>query len=60
MEKGGDFGILRSYAVVGFLCDPADGGNKDTVGWKLIGFEDKFYYQPPFGYYDAHADEVKS
>lgn len=60
LEKGNDFGLLRGYALTGFLCDPADGGNKDEIGWKLIGFEDKFYYQPPFGYYDAHADEVKS
>lgn len=60
MEKSPEFGILRAYAVIGFLCDPADRGNKNGVGWQLIGFEDKFYYQPPFGYYDAHADEVKS
>lgn len=60
MEKGPDFGTLRAFAITGFLVDPADGGNKNGVGWKLIGFEDKFYYQPPFGYYDAHADETKS
>jgi len=23
------------------------------VGWKLIGFENKPVYSPPFGYYDA-------
>jgi gluconate 2-dehydrogenase gamma chain len=56
IEKSGEFGVLRAYTLVGFLCDPSDGGNQDEVGWKLIGFEDKFYYQPPFGYYDAHAD----
>ena len=22
------------------------------VGWKLIGFEDRHVFQPPFGYYD--------
>jgi len=52
MEKSDDFGILRAYTLVGFFCDPADGGNKDKVGWKLIGFKDDFYYAPPFGYYD--------
>jgi gluconate 2-dehydrogenase gamma chain len=60
MEKGAEFGILRTYAITGFLVDPADGGNKDKVGWKLIGFEDKYYYQPPFGYYDAQVHEKKS
>ena len=36
------------------------GGNKDKVGWKLIGFQDDFLYKPPFGYYDAHYDEGKA
>jgi gluconate 2-dehydrogenase gamma chain len=60
IEKTPEFGILRTYSVIGFLVDPIDGGNKNGIGWKLIGFEDKFYYQAPFGYYDAHSDEVKS
>jgi gluconate 2-dehydrogenase gamma chain len=60
MEKSDAFGILRGYTLVGFLGDPADGGNKDGVGWKLIGFEDKFYYAPPFGYYDAQAAKEKA
>ncbi|HVP54359.1 MAG TPA: gluconate 2-dehydrogenase subunit 3 family protein [Candidatus Eisenbacteria bacterium] len=55
MEKSGDFSILKNYTLIGFFGDPADGGNKDQIGWKLIGFEDKFYYAPPFGYYDAQA-----
>lgn len=54
------FALLHLYTMIGFLCDPVLGGNHDQIGWKLIGFEDKFYYQPPFGYYDAHADEVTS
>jgi hypothetical protein len=52
MEKSDDFGILRAYTLVGFFSDPSDGGNKDQIGWKLIGFKDDFYYAPPFGYYD--------
>ena len=31
---------------------PAYGGNRDRVGWKLIGFEDTHAFYPPFGYYD--------
>jgi hypothetical protein len=31
---------------------PTYGGNRDGVGWKLIGFEDRHTFQPPFGYYD--------
>ena len=60
MEKSGDFGILKTYTLIGFFGDPADGGNKDQIGWKLIGFEDKFYYAPPFGYYDAQLMKEKA
>src|SRR5271169_5785402 len=49
IEKTGEFGMLRGYVLVGFFGDPSDGGNKDQIGWKLIGFEDHFYYAPPFG-----------
>ena len=61
MEKTPEFGLFRGFTLTGFLCDPSLGaGNKDQVGWKLIGFQDDFLYQPPFGYYDAHYDEGKS
>lgn len=60
IEKSNDFGTLKYYTLVGFLGDPADGGNKDEIGWKLIGFEDKYYYAPPFGYYDAQAAKEKA
>ena len=60
MEKTGEFGTLKFYTVAGFFGDPADGGNKDQIGWKLIGFEDNFYYAPPFGWYDAHMAQVSA
>ena len=60
MEKTPAFGMLRAYAIVAFFGDPELGGNKDEVGWKLIGFESTFLYRPPFGYYDAHPDEEKA
>jgi gluconate 2-dehydrogenase subunit 3-like protein len=60
MEKTEAFGVLRGFTLTGFLCDPSMGGNKDRVGWKLIGFEDQFLYMPPFGYYDARYDEGKA
>jgi hypothetical protein len=31
---------------------PSYGGNRDGVGWKLIGFEDSHVFYPPFGHYD--------
>jgi len=60
MEKSDAFGTLKFYTVVGFFGDPADGGNKDKIGWKLIGFEDSFYYAPPFGWYDGQAMKEKA
>jgi len=60
VEKTEDFGMLKYYVLIGFFGDPADGGNKDQIGWKLIGFEDRFYYAPPFGYYDAQAMKEKA
>jgi len=47
------FEALRKHVVMGFLANPAWGGNRDKVGWKLIGFEDAGAFQPPFGYYDT-------
>ena len=54
MENTPAFGTLRGFTLTGCFCDPSlGGGNKDQVGWKLIGFQDDFYYKPPFGYYDG-------
>jgi hypothetical protein len=56
-ETAGFFELLRTHTLYGFLGNPSYGGNRDRAGWKLIGFEDRMAYQPPFGYYDAHPDE---
>lgn len=32
------FGLLRAHVVAGFFADPVHGGNRDMIGWKLIGF----------------------
>ena len=47
------FELLRTHTLYGFLGNPSYGGNRDRVGWKLIGFDDRHVFQPPFGYYDA-------
>jgi gluconate 2-dehydrogenase gamma chain len=47
------FELLRTHTLYGFLGNPSYGGNRDRIGWKLIGFEDRMAFQPPFGYYDA-------
>ncbi|MCC6313089.1 MAG: gluconate 2-dehydrogenase subunit 3 family protein [Thermomicrobiales bacterium] len=32
------FALLLEYTMAGFFADPVHGGNRDMVGWKLIGF----------------------
>jgi gluconate 2-dehydrogenase gamma chain len=54
IEKTPFFALVRMHTVVGFFANPEYGGNESKIGWKLMGFEDKFNYQPPFGYYDAN------
>ena len=51
------FELLRTHTMYGFLGNPSYGGNREEVGWKLIGFENRGAYQSPFGYYDAHPDK---
>jgi gluconate 2-dehydrogenase gamma chain len=52
------FEALRAPVIAGMFANPSYGGNAGKVGWKLIGFEDRFFWQAPFGYYDQPA-EVK-
>ena len=55
IETSEFFELLRTYTVLGFLGNPSYGGNRDKVGWRQIGFEDRMIWEPPFGYYDAEA-----
>ncbi len=32
------FDLLRTDTMHGMFCDPVYGGNKDMVGWKLVGY----------------------
>lgn len=32
------FEMLQANTVEGFFCDPIYGGNRDMVGWRLVGF----------------------
>jgi gluconate 2-dehydrogenase gamma chain len=52
IEKSEFFEVLRIHTMLGFLGSPSYGGNRDGVGWKYIGFEDRMAWTPPFGYYD--------
>ena len=53
-SRGNFFETVRQHTLAGFLIDPDSdrGGNRDGVGWKVIGREREHTFQPPFGYYD--------
>lgn len=47
------FNTIRFLTVAGMFSLPEYGGNKDKVGFELLGFVDQHAWQPPFGFYDA-------
>ena len=53
IEKTPFFRAVRTHTVIGFFSRPVHGGNRDKIGWKLIGYDDSLNHKPPFGYYDA-------
>ncbi len=53
IEKSEFFSMVRFHTILGFFGHPMHGGNRDEVGWKLIGIQHSMSYEPPFGYYDA-------
>jgi gluconate 2-dehydrogenase gamma chain len=52
VERTPFFDRVRLLTLLGMFTNPGYGGNRDGLGWKLIGFEDQHVFQPPFGYYD--------
>jgi gluconate 2-dehydrogenase gamma chain len=55
MEQSPFFQMVRFATVAGTFANTSWGGNRDKVGWRILGFEDRFAWQPPFGDYDAEA-----
>jgi gluconate 2-dehydrogenase gamma chain len=52
VERTAFFEQARLLTLCGMFSSPKYGGNRNGVGWKLIGFEDQHVFEPPFGYYD--------
>ena len=50
------FEVLRVHTIAGFLIDPEVGrkGNRDGLGWAVIGREPGHGFQLPFGFYDKN------
>ncbi len=56
IEQSEFFEAVRTLTIFGMFADPSYGGNYERIGWKLIGFENKFYFEPPFGFYDSEQN----
>ncbi|MEL7312256.1 MAG: gluconate 2-dehydrogenase subunit 3 family protein [Pseudomonadota bacterium] len=54
------FNSVRVMTLWGMFALPQYGGNKDYVGWELLGFEGRpNAWQYPFGYYDAQVHNAE-
>lgn len=59
MENTEFFEAVRFATIAGMFSLPKYGGNKDYIGWDLIGQEHVFEFKPPFGWYD-HPDNQQA
>jgi gluconate 2-dehydrogenase gamma chain len=56
IDTGGFFQQLRTMTLFAFFAMGKYGGNKDNVGWDLLGFDGHHgAWTYPFGYYDAEV-----
>ena len=53
IEKTEFFELARTMTILGTFSNPEYGGNYDKIGWKLLGFEDQFFFKSPYGFYDS-------
>ena len=54
------FSLLLEHTMQGFYGDPRHGGNRDRVGWKIIGFPGPSRpegYRSPLGWYDENIPD---
>lgn len=57
IESTSFFATVRYLTIAGMFSLPEYGGNKDKIGFELIGFNDQHAWAPPFGFYDADYAE---
>jgi hypothetical protein len=55
-DQGPFFQEVRGAVLVGLFSHPANGGNFEKAGYRILGFDDRYIWQPPFGWYDDKAN----
>lgn len=56
LEETPFFGSMRFATIAGMFALPSHGGNRDFVGWTLIGQDRVLDFKPPFSWYDVPAN----
>jgi gluconate 2-dehydrogenase gamma chain len=56
IEETPFFQAVRFDTIVGTFGLPTLGGNRDYVGWRMLGLEHQPAFQAPFGFYDADVN----
>ena len=56
IEQTPFFGQLRFATLAGMFSLPTHGGNRNLVGWQLVGQQDGMEFKAPFGWYDQPAN----
>ncbi len=52
-DSAGFLGVFSTLTMFGMFSMPSYAGNRDHVGWDMIGFDHRHAWMPPFGYYDG-------
>lgn len=60
IEQTPFFRAVRFDTIAGMFALPSWGGNRDYAGWHLLGITHQARFEPPFGFYDAEANKIKS
>ena len=50
------FQNVRQATLVGTFANPSNGGNYEKAGYRILGYDDRGVWRPPFGWYDARAN----
>lgn len=57
IEKTDFFGQVRFATIAGMFALPKYGGNRDLIGWEMVGQDGAFGHTPPFGWYDRPENQ---
>ncbi len=55
-EREPFFQQMIFLTLVGTFAHPSWGGNHEGSGWRILGYDDRGVWQPPFGWYDDRAN----